>query len=122
MDPRYEKLPELGPNSPKRSPREPDPVPEVETVELWGTQQPIPDAAVSQWKLQKLIIEAKGLALGDLCWLFQIEDRDDERIWFGLNQLLRAGRIREIIGTSRKTGQMGKIFIPTEKAGVAKED
>jgi hypothetical protein len=67
--------------------------------------------AINQWRLLKVIEEAenKTMALGDLCRHFEIEDRESERLWFPLGQLLRAGRIKQMIGRD-SGGRTGNVF------------
>lgn len=66
---------------------------------------------ISQWKLLKIIQENERsvISLRELCHMFEFENRYDERLWFGLDQLLRAGRIRQLIGGDGK-GNTGVVF------------
>ena len=101
----------------KRSARLPDKPAEDHLEEGWtpGVQMPMPKVAVNQWKLLKMIKQANGLALADVGWLFQLEDRDSDLIQKPLGQLLRAHRIRRMIGASRRTGQVGTFYQAAEE-------
>ncbi len=70
-----------------------------------------PTAPINQWKLLKKIQDStnKTLALSDMCKMFEIEDRQSPRLWKPLNQLLRGGRIRQMIG-SGTNGQIGTVL------------
>lgn len=87
---------------------------EDEEVLLEGTDDihaTDPSKPVSQWKLLKLLESAdrKTMALSDLCHHFEFSDRQDERLWKPLQQLLRAGRITQQIGRDI-AGNTGNVF------------
>ena len=96
----HEQLPELS----DRASTQPDaPPPESKS------------ANVSQWRLLKLILESgsKGLALADICSMFDVSDRQSEVVQQGINQLLKAGRIAPSFGISTK-GHLGNVYTATD--------
>jgi len=123
---RHQQLPELSDDEPVRSPREPDPeqVPDETDMDM---SKPLgrPTRPVSQWRLLKIIREQpKGrMALADLRWMFELDDDENAQIreefkrfiCHGLEQLVRAGRLRKVTGPSRRTGGVGVVYLVTAK-------
>lgn len=73
---------------------------------------------VSQWALLKIIKEGKrGVLLSDLCKQFDIHDSEDDRLQFGLGQLIRAGRIERSM--LLRDGRITSVFKAT---GVGDKD
>lgn len=112
MDQRHEDLPTL----PEDANFEP-----MEEVE--GDTYATPTTNVSQWRLLKLIADNDGgIALSDIVRKFNLEDPQDVRIQFGLGQLVRAGRVKIVMGGSRVTGRVGLMYIATDKLEKKEEE
>ena len=109
---RFQQLPELQDKpAPKvgRTTAVEKPV-EEEWIDI-GVQLPKPTKAVSQWRLLKILKSSphSQMGLSDFRWLFQLGD-STELIDQGLAQLERAGRVRVLMGSSQRTGMVGKLF------------
>lgn len=129
MAEKHEQLPELS-DEPRCSPRDTTPdMPDESDYSDMDMSKPLgrPNRPVSQWKLLRIMREQnKGrLTLSDLRWMFELPDNDDSLIQQGLNQLLSAGRVRRVTGTSQRTQMVGVVYLVTArgaKDGSTSED
>jgi hypothetical protein len=117
---KYEELPTLPEDAdlpPVRTGEEELPQGESDTLDF-DNPFPTPKASINQWRLLKFISMkgSRGLALSDMRHLWSLPDTTDDRLQYPLGQLIRAGRIKAMLGSSERTGGIGTVYISTKAA------
>lgn len=87
-------------------------VPDEDIPEGWQLQErfPEPEKNINHNRLLKIITVEGGLALSDLCWIWHLDERQDERLQFPLRQLLKGRKIRLLSGYSKRNHQLGQFY------------